>query len=215
MRILSVHHKGGVGKTTTAVHVTGILLEQGAQVLLVDGDTQADSYTFFSKGEPPKRPGDAFDAYDGRLRVVSLKPDEPLDSVVRGASRRQHVIVDIATDMSQISKMLVAVEPDLVLVGVRKYDRGSYVHLDDVLGQVERARALGVSPRVTVVPIGVTADEFLDDVATSPNAFHVADAIEWSPEVAGEALFGDHRYIWEYDGHEHLRDAYQALLDNR
>lgn len=212
MRILSVHHKGGVGKTTTAVHVTGILLEQGAQVLLIDGDTQADSYTFFSKGEPPKRPGDAFDSPDGRLRVVSLKPNESLDSVIRGASKNQHVVVDIATDMSQISKMLVEVQPDLVLVGVRKYDRGSYVHLDDVLGQVESARALGVSPRVIIVPIGVTPDEFLDDVATPTDDFQVADAIEWSPEVAGEALFADHRYVWEYDGHDHLRAAYAALL---
>lgn len=212
MRILSVHHKGGVGKTTTAVHVTGILLEQGGQVLLVDGDTQADSYTFFSKGEPPQRPGDAYDAYDGRLRVVSLRPDESLDSVVRGASRMQHVVVDIATDMGQISKMLVEVRPDLVLVGVRKYDRGSYVHLDDILGQVERARALGVAPRVTVVPIGVSADEFLDDVATPASAFRVADAIAWAPDVAGEALFADHRFVWEYDGHAALRDAYRALL---
>lgn len=213
MRILSVHHKGGVGKTTTAVHVTGILLEQGEQVLLVDGDTQADSYTFFSKGEPPKRPGDAFDAYGGRLRVVSLKLGESLDSVIRGVGKNQHVVVDIATDMSRISQMLVEVQPDLVLVGVRKYDRGSYVHLDDVLVQVESARALGVSPRVVVVPIGVVADEFLDDVATSTDAFRVAGPIEWSPEVAGEALFAEHRFIWEFDGHEHLRGAYSTLLD--
>ncbi len=213
MRILSVHHKGGVGKTTTAVHVTGILLERGEQVLLVDGDTQADSYTFFSKGEPPKRPGDAFDGYDGRLRVVSLKPGESLDSVIRGASQRQHVVVDIATDMSHISKMLVEVQPDLVLVGVRKYDRGSYVHLDDVLGQVERARALGVSPNVLVVPIGVVADEFLDDVATPTDAFRVAEPIDWLPDVAGEALFADHRFVWEFDGHKHLRAAYSALLE--
>ena len=212
MRILAVHHKGGVGKTTTAVHVTGILLEGGARVLLIDGDTQADSYTFFSKGTPPKKPGDAFDAADGRLRVVSLRPGEALDSIVRAASGDQHVVIDIATDMAQISKMLVEVEPDLVLVGVRKYDRGSYVHLDDVLAQVESARALGVAPRVTVVPIGVGPEDFMRDVVAEPESFRVADTVEWSPDVAGEALFAEHRYIWEYPEHAHLRAAYAALL---
>jgi chromosome partitioning protein len=38
-----VNHKGGVGKTTTAVCLSGALVEQGRRVLLIDLDPQASA----------------------------------------------------------------------------------------------------------------------------------------------------------------------------
>jgi Mrp family chromosome partitioning ATPase len=49
--ILSAFNKGGVGKTTLAVHVAGLLAEQG-RVLLVDCVDQYDAFYFYCHQEP-------------------------------------------------------------------------------------------------------------------------------------------------------------------
>ena len=42
------NHKGGVGKTTSVINVTYFLQKSGKRVLVVDCDSQENSYTFFS-----------------------------------------------------------------------------------------------------------------------------------------------------------------------
>ncbi|MBG0746671.1 ParA family protein [Planktothrix agardhii] len=32
MKVICVNHKGGVGKTTTAIHITGVFLETGNRI---------------------------------------------------------------------------------------------------------------------------------------------------------------------------------------
>lgn len=43
-------HKGGVGKTTTSVNLTGVLAEQGKRVLVIDCDSQGDLSSIFLQG---------------------------------------------------------------------------------------------------------------------------------------------------------------------
>ena len=48
--ILCTHNSGGVGKTTLAVHLAGVLSKKG-DVLLIDCDDQADSWKFYVGAE--------------------------------------------------------------------------------------------------------------------------------------------------------------------
>lgn len=49
--ILCTHNSGGVGKTTLAVHLAGVLSKRG-DVLLIDCNDQADSWKFYVSEEP-------------------------------------------------------------------------------------------------------------------------------------------------------------------
>src|SRR5712691_1255274 len=49
-KIAIVNHKGGVGKTSTSVHLAGALAEMGYRILLVDCDSQGDLSALFLSG---------------------------------------------------------------------------------------------------------------------------------------------------------------------
>ncbi|MCX5982311.1 MAG: AAA family ATPase [Nostocales cyanobacterium LacPavin_0920_SED1_MAG_38_18] len=54
MIILCTHNDGGVGKTTLAVHVAGVLINRQDSTLLVDCDDQADFWQFYIDRNPEK-----------------------------------------------------------------------------------------------------------------------------------------------------------------
>lgn len=52
--ILCTYDKGGVGKTTLATHITGVLFKRDrGRILLVDCDSRPDSWRFY-KGTRPQ-----------------------------------------------------------------------------------------------------------------------------------------------------------------
>ena len=209
MKILCAHHKGGVGKTAAAIHATGVLNGEGERVLLIDADSQNDSYRFFSKGDSPTRPGDELEV-DDLLTVVSARAED-LDALVRRPGF-DHVVVDVKPDLREITPVLVAAAPDLALVGVRKDDYGSFTHLDDMLEALRQARSLGVRPRIKVVPIGVEEAEFAEYVDAPDIAYEVADPILWRPTEAGTGMYRAYEYLWEYDGCGDAYAQYQSVV---
>jgi chromosome partitioning protein len=69
-RIAVLNHKGGTGKTTTAVNLAAGLSERGSRVLLIDGDAQGNvGVSLGIRGERT-------------LYHVLVQADDPLDAVV-------------------------------------------------------------------------------------------------------------------------------------
>lgn len=81
MRIIAVAgRKGGVGKTTVAVHVAGMLAERGQTVVLVDADEQGSATHWASPGSLPMSvkamPTPAADAVEQWVRTIrGMKAD--------------------------------------------------------------------------------------------------------------------------------------------
>ena len=71
MKVICVNHKGGVGKTTTAIHITGVFLETGNRVLLVDADSSARSFRFFTEGSVPKLGGEILITQEDMLYIFT------------------------------------------------------------------------------------------------------------------------------------------------
>jgi hypothetical protein len=219
MKVLCVHHKGGVGKTTTAIHVTGVFLGSGCKVLLIDGDSQADSFMFFSEGAAPKPGGERFITQEGMLTVVSERDDKNptrlAKSIGKLASDKsfEHTVIDIATDLPNISNILFEVKPDLVLLGVKRDDIGSFVHLNDMLLALEQARPIVGSPLlVKVVPIGVQQTDFQKYVKNRFSNYEVLEPVDWVPIEAGTAVFINYNYLWSEAGCEDLWNYYKQVV---
>lgn len=70
MRITIANHKGGVGKTTTAINLSGYLAEMGHRTLLIDVDSQAAC----TQGLGFDRGSLEYTIYDSLLDDVPLRP---------------------------------------------------------------------------------------------------------------------------------------------
>ena len=228
MKVLCFHHKGGVGKTTTAIHVTGVFLagrnkeDKKNKVLLIDGDSQADSFKFFSEGCEPDWKGGDLITQDGFLTVLTKgrSPEKTtglsrkVAKLVHGYSSHgfDHVVVDISADLPNIGNLLSEVAPDLVLLGVKRHDIGSFKNLKDMLVSIGQASLLDIRPKVKIIPIGVEESEFYQYIEDPPIVCEVVKPLPWVPEEAGKSVFLDYNYLWERSNCEEFWKYYNDVV---
>lgn len=113
MKVLCTHNNGGVGKTTLAVHIAGLLLEQGSDVLMIDCDEQADFWQFFARGKQPEKNKDYHRLGDSI--VVWNKKRESVKDIAK-PEEYNHVVLDIDTPLAHTVQVIIGSQPDLVLV---------------------------------------------------------------------------------------------------
>lgn len=92
MRIAVVNLKGGVGKTTTAVHLAASLAQRGGKVLLIDADPQGSALAWAEI---------AGDAWPANLEVRSL-PGRDLAKRLADVDA-DHIVIDSAPNDSAIA----------------------------------------------------------------------------------------------------------------
>ncbi len=97
MLIVFVNQKGGVGKTTLAVHFAAWLHEAGRRVTLIDADGQASSSNWLRVAEP------------GVKLVVEKRADELIESVARLSAAHDFVIADGPANLSETTRALLLV----------------------------------------------------------------------------------------------------------
>lgn len=106
--IISVQNqKGGVGKTTLAVHISHALANKGALVLLVDADPQgsARDWAAARDGKPP-------------FTVVGLDRPTIHRDLPEMAKNYDHVVIDGPPRVSELARSAIAAA-DLVLIPVQ------------------------------------------------------------------------------------------------
>ena len=95
MILALTNSKGGVGKSTLAVHLAVWLSEQGNKVALVDSDVQGASSLWLHEACP-------------EIKVIRLQTaDDILDQVPKIQAEVQHVVVDGPAGLSEITRTIL------------------------------------------------------------------------------------------------------------
>lgn len=87
--------KGGVGKSTLAVHAAIWLAEQGKRVCLVDADGQSSS-SYWLKEASPELP---------LFRLITA--DDLLDQIPKIAAHYEHVVIDGPGALSEVTRTIL------------------------------------------------------------------------------------------------------------
>ena len=103
MIIALTNSKGGVGKSTLAVHLAAWWQEQGAKVALVDADAQGSSSVWLHEASP-------------EMPVLRLQtPDDILDGVPKLQTQFDHLVIDGPGGLTEVTRAILLVA-DLALL---------------------------------------------------------------------------------------------------
>ncbi len=213
MKIVIAQHKGGVGKTTLAVHVAGVLADNGLDnILLMDCDSQADSFRFFTKTLPSK----SMEIKEGMDEVDVLWNDkrEKLSNKNR-FSEYDHIVVDIDTRVQNALQVITELEPDIILIPIDKQYL-SVEHLPEVLSLIARKEGIINYPtKVKIVQMGSTHNlsSILNSSQNKPkylnsNSFSIPNL-----EIFNNSL-RDGRYIWDYSLDIDIKSIFKGVVYN-
>ena len=131
--------KGGVGKSTIAVHLAVWQAERGRKVILVDSDVQASSSTWLHEAAP------AIES------VRLLTSDDVLEQMPSIAARCDDIIADGPAGLSEVTRALMY-KADMVVLpcGPSALDLRAVIDAVDVIKQLKAIRK-GL-PHPVIVP---------------------------------------------------------------
>ena len=134
-----INSKGGVGKTTLAVHLSAWWQRQGRCVALIDADTQASSSTWLQEAAP-------------EIPVLRLQsPDEILEELPGLRREYEHLVVDGPAGLAEISRaILLVADWALLPCGPSFLDLRAAGEAVRVVAQARQIRQ--GPPRATLIP---------------------------------------------------------------
>ena len=137
--IALTNSKGGVGKSTVAVHLAAWCCQQGRRTALVDADVQGASSLWLQEAVP-------------EIEVFRLQtPDEILDQVPRLASQFEVLVIDGPGGLSEVTRaVLLVAHLALLPCGPSVLDLRAAQEAIRVVGQAQRIR--GGPPHAVLVP---------------------------------------------------------------
>jgi chromosome partitioning protein len=137
--IALTNSKGGVGKSTVAVHLAAWCHQGGRHTALVDADAQGASSVWLHEAEP--------DIAISRLQT----PDEILDQVPRLVTQFDVLVIDGPAGLSEVTRaVLLVANLALLPCGPSVLDLRAVQEAIRVVGQAQRIR--GGPPQAMLVP---------------------------------------------------------------
>src|SRR5450759_2730387 len=139
MIIALTNSKGGVGKSTLAVHLAVWWQEQNAKVALVDADAQGSSSGWLQEASP-------------EIPVLRLQtPDEILEGVPKLQTEFEHLVIDGPAGLSEVTRAILLVA-DLALLpcGPSALDLRAVNEAIRVVKQAQKIRQ--GTPQAVLVP---------------------------------------------------------------
>jgi chromosome partitioning protein len=131
--------KGGVGKTTIAVHLAVWMAEQGYDLAFVDSDVQGSSSGWLREAEPKMK----------TFRL--LTPEDVLDQLPKIQANTEHVIVDGPAGLSEVTRSILCLADVAIFpCGPSVLDLRAVIDAIGVLRQIQAIRK-GL-PKEIVIP---------------------------------------------------------------
>ena len=137
--IALTNSKGGVGKSTVAVHLSAWCHERGQRTALVDADAQGASSLWLHEAMPD-------------IPIFSLQtPDEIFDQVPRLSVQFDVLVMDGPAGLSEVTRaILLVAHLALLPCGPSVLDLRAVQEAIRVVGQAQRIR--GGPPQAVLVP---------------------------------------------------------------
>lgn len=209
--ILCHYDKGGVGKTTLAVHIAGVLRkEQLGQILLVDCDPRPDAWSFY-KGRRPKYQ-EFLSSIDGWLDILWNPPDfnRQFKQIKKAdLATYDYIVIDTDSPPEDMVTMMSNNYPDTIVIPINKSQKRSLNDLPsfldtaaDVEIRANREPGINYYPIFLVVPLGIEQDRVISKLEAAnpkPKNCQVAPAMENFQDEIDSAL-EQNKYIWDCPG---------------
>jgi chromosome partitioning protein len=139
MILALANSKGGVGKSTLAVHLAVWLHEKGRQVAFVDSDVQGSSSGWLQEAAPEIKP------------IRLLTPEDVVAQLPQIQAGADDVIVDGPAGLSQVTRAILFLSDLAVLpCGPSVLDLRALIDAVDIIKKIKEMRQ-GL-PRILIVP---------------------------------------------------------------
>lgn len=222
--ILCNYTKGGAGKTTLAVHIAGILLEQTlGKILLMDCDPRPDSWKFFSGSRPNTNqtrltPLKGIDLWwnPPQIKGSRFKP-----IVKQDYETYDYVVIDADSPPEEALTLLSDALPDIFLVPIAESQSHAiediFLFLKDLEREVKFERDSGIdyNPIVKVAPLGLTIEEVeleLDISGFSDIRIEICKPMNFLAIEIRKSL-KEKKFIWRYpDLESYTKDYFINLI---
>ncbi|USR90638.1 ParA family protein [Phormidium yuhuli AB48] len=221
--ILCNYTKGGAGKTTVAVHIAKVLVEQTiGKTLLVDCDPRPDSWRFFQGSRPQS--GQTRVSCRSRLDLLWNPPQsrgsrfKPIKKAEY--SQYDYLVIDSDSPPEDSLTLLSDTLPDLFIIPISQSQSHSIQDIPSFLQDIEREvqfirdSGLDYNPVAKVVPLGVEYQSIESELQAWE--FHHLNVIiaQPMPPLAQEiqTSLKERKIIWAYPNFDNLKNYFIDLI---
>ncbi|MGL4498968.1 MAG: ParA family protein [Planktothrix sp.] len=218
--------KGGVGKTTLAVHVAGMLAETTIkQVLLIDCDIRPDAWQFFT-GRRAKEKEPLLVSVEDNLDVL-WNPPQITGPRFKPIAKQDYytydyVVIDTDSPPDDSLTILANDSPDIFLVPIAKSQSHALENLSWFLELLEDEVQFGISSRtnyqpiVRIIPLGSNIKEIKSQIDLNYCSHIKVEIFQRMKCLSGQTVksLKEKKLLWHYPKLQDTKYYFKSMIES-